>query len=197
MLRNDLYRRIDEDVRDWINERRFIPRFLISSAVFLIVFLFMSLVVHTPIPLADELIASTVAAVLVFVLVGRRFEHSRGAAQRRVALRKQVDDVVFTESDFVRELEQVLQRLERLAPTLDSVTGDRDIQDLWMRSGENTGRVLDLLRQLLTMKPWKRAARELSRGRLSGKTRESFVERRTEPAVILLYHELSRSARQD
>lgn len=197
MLRNELYRRIDEDVRDWINERRFIPRFLISSLAFLIVFLFMSLVVHTPIPLADELIASTAAAVLVYVLVGRWFEQSRSAAQRRMTLRKQVDEVIFTEAEFVRELEEILRRLEGAEPTLASLTGGRDVQQLWNRSGESTGRVLDLLRQLLNLKPWKQAAREVKRGRISGRTLDALEEKGADPSLILLYHELNRSSRQE
>lgn len=194
LLRNELYRRIDEDVRDWINERRFIPRFLISSGVFLLVFLFLALAVHTPIPLVDEILGSGAAAIFTYIMIGRYFENSRSAMQRRIALRAQVDNVVFTESGYVKELEEVLQRLERAEPDLSSVAGGEDVQHLWKANMDSTRHVHGLLRRLLRSKLWKRADRDIRRGRLSSTVSSSFEEKKTDPAVILLYHELSRTA---
>jgi hypothetical protein len=59
-------------VRAWINERRFIPRFLIASAVFLVVYLFMSLVIIDPIPVVDEVLIAGGVAIFSFVIAGRR-----------------------------------------------------------------------------------------------------------------------------
>ena len=36
LLRNELYRVIESQVKRWISEQRFIPRFLISAGVFLL-----------------------------------------------------------------------------------------------------------------------------------------------------------------
>ena len=47
-FRNELYRKVEQSVKIWVAERRFIPRFLISSALFLVTYLFMSLVVRDP-----------------------------------------------------------------------------------------------------------------------------------------------------
>lgn len=194
ILKNELYRRIDEDVRDWINEKRFIPRFLISSVVFLLVFLFLALVIHTPIPLVDELLGSTAAAIFTFILVGRRFEHSRSAATRRSALRTQVDNIVFTESVFVRLLEQVFQRLEHVEPALESITGEEDAHAVWAHDRELTTEVIELLRELLGTRPYKRAVRDLRRTRISDKTAEAIESGAVDPAAILLYYELKKSA---
>lgn len=112
LLRNELYRRIDADVRTWIGEQRFIPRFLISAAAFLISFLFMSLVIRDPIPIVDELLISLAIATVVFIAVGKRFVQSEPAGKRRIMLRSKVDGIVFTESPFVREVETILHRME-------------------------------------------------------------------------------------
>ncbi len=216
-LRTELYRRADEDVRDWINERRFIPRFLFASMIFLVVFLFMSLVVHTPIPLLDELLASGAAGATAFVMAGRFFEKTGVAVQRRDALHAQVDNVLFNESDYVHKLENAFHHLDRTGAAVSSGSADRynhgydqdgryhdgsdetsslerKLQDLWQDNREETQRVLELLKTLLGVNPWKRAARELRRGRLSRKVEDLVHRGEVEPALITLYDKLRRSA---
>ena len=117
MLRNELYRRIEDDVRDWINERRFIPRFLIAAGVFLVIYLFLAVVIRDPLPVLDETLIGLAVAALAFVVTGRRFEQSKAASQRRVQLRSKVDGVVFSEDPFVVEVEALLQQLEGREPT--------------------------------------------------------------------------------
>lgn len=194
ILRNELYRRIDEDVRDWINERRFIPRFLISSAAFLVVFLFLSLVVHTPIPLVDELLGAGAAGVVTYLFLGRRFDNSRTAANRRVALRGRVDSAVFTEDPWVRSLEEILRRLERRDDLFAPPDATEAASELWKADRGRTSQVVQYLRQLMTTKPYRQLMRDLRRGSLSSSTRSRIDSGEVVPALGILLRELTASA---
>lgn len=194
ILRNELYRRIDEDVRDWINEERFIPRFLIASAAFLIVFLFLALVVHTPIPLIDELLGAGAAGVVVFLFVGRRFESSRAAGNRRVALRSRVDSAVFSEEEFVRQLESILRRLEQQEDVFAPVPATEEARDLWHTHRERTAQVVAYLRDLLHTPHYRKLTKELKRGAFSSKMEQAVETADVIPALVLLLRELTASA---
>ncbi|SIP97967.1 hypothetical protein SAMN05920897_10273 [Alkalispirochaeta americana] len=194
LLRNELYRKIEEDVRDWINEKRFIPRFLIASGAFLVVFFFLALVVHTPIPLVDELLGSTAAGVITFLAVGRQFERSRSASRRRLSLRAKIDGVVFQEDPFVQRLELVVRRLERSEPTLDSVIGGEDTRLLWEEHPDHAARVVELLRLQITQKPYRILSKAMKQGNLPGNLAQAVEEGLLHPVVVLLYHEMRRTA---
>jgi hypothetical protein len=194
ILRNELYRRIDEDVRDWINERRFIPRFLIASGAFLVVFLFLALVVHTPIPLVDELLGAGAAGIVVFIFVGRRFESSRAAGNRRVALRTRVDSAVFSEEQFVRQLEAILRRLEQQQDLFAPVSATPEARELWRQHREPTAQVIAYLRDLLHTPQYRKLSKEMKRGSLSSKTEQAVETADVIPALILLLRELTASA---
>jgi hypothetical protein len=190
MLRNELYRRIETDVRDWINERRFIPRFLIASTIFLMVYLFMAVVIRDPIPIVDELLIAGGSGIAGFFVVGRRFEQSRVASRRRVALRAKVDGVVFSESPFVLEAEDLLHALEEVSPesreypseTVDAAT------HLWARFPDETSEVLSHLRQMVNVSPYRVLAREMRKGSLSRKTVPQVEQGLLVPAAVhLLY----------
>jgi len=113
-LRNSLYRQIESDVRDWINERRFVPRFLLSAASFVVVYLFMALVIRDPVPFADEFLIATGAAVGFYLVLGRRFEQSKNASEKRASIRHRVDAITFEESHFVHSMEEILYRIESI-----------------------------------------------------------------------------------
>ncbi len=194
ILRNELYRRIDEDVRDWINEKRFIPRFLLSSLAFLLAFFFMALVIHTPIPLVDELLGAGAVGVLVFVLLGRRFDNSRSASERRLALRARVDAAVFSEEEYVRSLEAILRRMEGQENIFLQPTRTEEAAELWRRDRERTAQVVGYIRQLLTTKPYRVLLKELRRGSLSSRTENSIESGQVIPALVLLLRELNASA---
>lgn len=107
-LRNELYRMVDASVRLWIGELRFIPRFLISTAVFLVVYFVTSYFIRDPLPIIDELVLGLVAAVVAFLWLGRRYGASQQATARRAELRAAVDRISFTESSFLKRVEEVL-----------------------------------------------------------------------------------------
>jgi hypothetical protein len=205
VLRNELYRRVDEDLRDWVSENRFIPRFLVASAAFLLVFLFLALVVHTPIPLVDELLGSTAAAAVVFILVGRLFEQSVSVSRRRNNLRAQIDNIIFTENPFARELEALFRALEvhQADLVLDGsyrpTHGDHPegtwsyAGAVWELDSHRTADVLEMLRSTLALKPYRRLAREMKKGTISSKTSEAITARRVEPTLVHLYRFLETS----
>ena len=107
-LRAELHRLADLGAQRWLADRRFIPKFLISAATFVVVYFFFSFVIRDPLPVLDEIVAGVGGAVLAFVLLGRADQRSAQAAAKRDALRAAVDRVTFVESAFVRSVEQAL-----------------------------------------------------------------------------------------
>lgn len=112
LLRNDLYRLIEQAVRDWTAERKFIPRFLISTGFFLVVYFVMSVVVRDPIPMIDEILIGLVGAVLLYAFLTKRASDSKAATEMKVKLRTKVDEIVFNEDVFVKDAELYLQYCE-------------------------------------------------------------------------------------
>lgn len=115
-LRNTLYRQTESDIRDWIYERRFIPRFLLSSGTFIVGYFFFALVIRDPIPFADEFLLSLGLSILTYILLGRRYQQSKGASEKRARIRERIDSVAFQENKFVHELETLLYAIETIPP---------------------------------------------------------------------------------
>lgn len=112
LFRNELYRQIEAGVKSWMGDVRFIPKFLISSVVFLICYFFMSFVIRDPLPVIDEVAISLAAAIITYILLGRRDLTSKAATKKRLALRVTVDRIIFRESNFVKQVEAALHRNE-------------------------------------------------------------------------------------
>lgn len=197
MLRNDLYRRIENDVRDWINERRFIPRFLLAAGAFLVVYLFLSVVIRDPLPVLDELLIGLGAAIITFIVVGRRFEQSRAAARRRVTLRSKVDAVVFSEDRFVYTLEELVQQLEERDPFESAVPDEirAAAEELHRTYPDETADVVHHLRSTVAAKPYRNLARQIKRGRVGIATREQIEQGILVPSVVRLLKVLTETRR--
>ena len=56
-------------LRKYLQERRYIPRLLISAGAFLLAYLFFSLAVPDPIPLADELLFSFIVSAALWIIL--------------------------------------------------------------------------------------------------------------------------------
>lgn len=182
MLRNDLYRFVERDVRDWVAERRFIPRFLLSAGTFFLVYVGLFIAVPDPLPFFDEAIIGVGAAILVFAMLGRRFEQSKVASSRRIALRNKVDSVVFSEDPFTRELEDLMVRLDRAEPV--------DAAELVQNHPDASARVIEYLRDLLKRKDYRRYRKEERRGKLGRATKEQIELGEITPALVQLYEAL-------
>lgn len=116
-LRNEMYRVVELAVKDWRAEKRFIPRFLISTAVFLVVYFTFSFMIRDPIPMIDEIIAGIIASVVCYFALVKRDYGSRIPTEMRIRLRKKFDEVVFHYDEFVLRSEEVYQYYESLQDT--------------------------------------------------------------------------------
>ncbi|MDR1931322.1 MAG: hypothetical protein LBQ57_00730 [Spirochaetales bacterium] len=116
LLRGDLYRLADEAVKQWVFEQRFIPRFLICAGVFLVAYFFASFVIRDPLPVIDELLIAGAASVITWLLIGKRFLASRSAEEKRGELYTIIDAIAFTESDFVKKVEDYLAQFDGADP---------------------------------------------------------------------------------
>ena len=112
LLRNDLYRMIEQSVKEWSAERKFIPRFLISTGCFLLVYLLASVVIRDPLPMIDEILIGLAAAAGLYFFLARKDTSSREVTEKKVRLRMKVDEIVFNEDSFVKDAEQYLQKCE-------------------------------------------------------------------------------------
>ncbi len=161
-FRNELYRLIEEEVRNWIGESRFIPRFLIAAGVFLAAFVVLSLAVRDPLPVVDEIALSLGAAFAAFLLRRRRDMQSDAALSKRMKLRSKVDGIVFSESELVKRLESVLHDEER-GTVESSVAGlSREVDPVISAGGEGEAEeVLSYLRARFAGRDYRKREKRL------------------------------------
>ncbi len=107
-FRNNLYRIVENSVNNWIAESRFIPRFISSAVVFLVLYFFLSFAIRDPLPMIDEIAAGIGGAVIFYLFMGKRYKASAPASRLRGHYRGVVDRIVFQESDFVKALEKII-----------------------------------------------------------------------------------------
>jgi len=112
MFRNELYRLVEAAVKNWIFNQRFIPKFLISTGVFLVTYFFFSYVVRDPVPMVDETVLGLGAGILTYIMLGKKDMSSDRAMKKRVELRAKVDRIKFTESEFLKAVESLLYENE-------------------------------------------------------------------------------------
>ncbi len=195
LLRNELYRRIENDVRDWINEQRFIPRFLIAAGAFMLTFLFMAIVIRDPIPVIDETLISLGVGIVVFILVGRRFEQSKVAGQKRVMIRSRVDSVVFSEDSYVVAVEELLHRLEETdhASAVASTELAELAREIRAKDPAKTARIIEYLRALIHAAPYRGLERSLRKGRGTGRFDGKIETGMVVPALVTMHSLLAKS----
>ncbi|MFO8065531.1 MAG: hypothetical protein ACQETQ_05995 [Spirochaetota bacterium] len=177
-FRNQLYRLIEDKVREWMAESRFIPRFLIAAGVFLVAFVVLSVAVRDPLPVIDEIALSLGAAFAAFLMRRRRDMRSDEASTKRMKLRSKVDGIVFSESEFVKRLEGLLQEEENSTPdtALDRLLSSGEEEAL-AGYEEEAAECLSYLRAKFGSKDYKKKAKRIlskdGQG-LSTRDRESF-----------------------
>ena len=122
-FRNELYLIGERALRRWNAEDRFLVRFLAASVVFVLVFLFLSIVVRDPVPLLDELVISAAVSIGAYFALVRRDLASQRVERRRIEIRSAIDRTVFEESELVHRLEETLHGHEgNDVPTIDQPT---------------------------------------------------------------------------
>ncbi len=125
-LRDDLYRIAERSIRRWDAEARFVPRFLLSAAVFVVAFLFFSLVVRDPLPVLDELLIAFGLAAALYTVLRRRGRLSEPVERKRIAVQKQIDAIMFTESDVVSRFENQLHLHEAMDDPVRALRDQRE-----------------------------------------------------------------------
>jgi hypothetical protein len=178
MFRNELYRQIEVGVRNWLSDARFVPKFLISAAVFVLIYFFMSFVIRDPLPVIDEIAIGLAAAVVVFLLLGRRDMNSKVATKKRLDLRVIVDRITFRESGFVKLVEEALHRNE--TGSMEEVVRqivDPVRQELDPEVREEAAQFIRALESRFDFKKLEREERSLKRimGRSRGDLNKSFA----------------------
>lgn len=139
LIRKTLHGELETGLRRDALDRGFYPRLLASAAVFLVLYLFLSIVVRDPVPLVDELLAGGLGAAAAWFALERRSLSSDAFSRRSTTLRRTLDTALFRPSRAAAYLEEVLQDaetldLERLADYPASVGGggfpEEDIREL-------------------------------------------------------------------
>jgi hypothetical protein len=204
LFRNDLYRMIEGAVKKWVMEVRFIPRFVMSAAVFLITYLFLSFVIRDPIPVIDEVLIGGGLALVAYFLLGRRDQRSNLALKSRVELRTAVDRIVFEENSFVKEVEEALQRNESdgrdkvLRQMLDNPSGQFNVADK-----DDVRQMLSYLEKRFGAKEYKKQEKLISRAKNVSRN-ESVVEvlskwsesKKIDLSLFDIYRRVKRSYKQ-
>jgi hypothetical protein len=199
-FRNELYRLIEDEVRDWIGESRFIPRFLISAGVFLLVYVGLSLTVRDPLPVVDEIALALGAAIGAFMLRRRRDMRSDAALSKRMKLRSKVDGIVFSESEFVKELEGLLHDEESSSAEsiVDGLSRNGEAELGAEHEGE-AGEVLSYLKAKLGAADYKKQEKRLlsrDRGGLNDREKENLkrwaASKKIDLPLFALYVRLKR-----
>jgi hypothetical protein len=114
MFKNDLYRLIESAVKSWISDIRFIPHFILSAVLFLVIYLTAAVVVRDPIPVIDELALALGGSITLFFVLTKKDQNSEKTSKKRLELRLVMDKIVFEEDEFVKEVEEVLHYNESI-----------------------------------------------------------------------------------
>lgn len=147
-----LYNQIDRGVDRWIVDARYVPRLLISAAVFLVVYFFFSLAVRDPIPVLDELILGLGAAIATGVFISRRDKKSDMAMRRRLELKQAALRSEFDLIEGLGNLEEYLDEMMK-SETLDladqlTLTKKSQLKVLKIENkGEWIGEVREMLKR--------------------------------------------------
>jgi hypothetical protein len=202
LFRNELYRLVEAEVKRWVTDARFIPRFILSAVIFLLSYLFLSFVVRDPLPILDELAISLALSIVGYILLGRRDLKSESALKKRIALRSKVDTIVFTESEFVRRLETALiaKEDEGAEDLLNQViAGNADL--LAEGHAEEAVQMVQYLEVMFQSSEFKRTQKRLQRleGSMPDRDRDSmrrWIEtRKVDVPLLALYMQLKKEVK--
>lgn len=100
-LRKNLYEYMEKGTRRHFLDKGYYLRLALSTAAFIVVYLFFSIFVRDPVPLIDELLLGSLAAVAVFLISERRALASPAHLDSMLRLRRAIDAAFFSESRVV------------------------------------------------------------------------------------------------
>jgi hypothetical protein len=115
-IRAELYAAMEKGARKYFLDKGYYLRLALSSTVFVVVYLFLSIVVRDPVPLIDELLLGSLAAAAVFFASERKALSSRGHLETVLLLRRALDVAYFSESRIVDLFEAWRDEVLALGP---------------------------------------------------------------------------------
>lgn len=116
LIRTVLHEELEKGLRKDTLDRGFYLRLVISAGVFLVLYLFLSIVIRDPVPLVDELLVGGLGAFAAWFALERRALSSEDLALRSAYLRRTLDAAIFRPSLAAKYLEEFLQDVETLDP---------------------------------------------------------------------------------
>jgi hypothetical protein len=169
LLKNDLYRMVEMGVKKWVSDVRFIPKFIISAVIFVVVYFFLSIVIPDPIPVIDEVGIGLAIALVTYFLLGRRDIKSNLAGKRRLTLRTAVDRIVFLESPFVKSIEKNLHEnesgtIEEIAQKILEPSAETELSQQQREEAKHFVRVCEIMFKLHSAKKDEKILRKYLEG---------------------------------
>ncbi len=96
-----------------IQERHYIPRLILSALIFLLVYLFLSLVVRDPIPMVDELLAAALCTALFWVWAMRRDSALAVGSKLLLTLGTKIRSAEVVVDDFLDPVEAYIYDIDK------------------------------------------------------------------------------------
>lgn len=115
-VRSELHGAMEKGARRHFLEKGYYLRLAMTTATFIVVYLFFSIVVRDPLPLIDELLLGGFAAAAVFYASERRALSSPRHLDALVSLRQALDGAYFSESRVVDLVESWRDEAIALGP---------------------------------------------------------------------------------
>jgi hypothetical protein len=117
-LRALLHEELEKGARADVLDRGFYLRLLVSASVFLVFYLFLSVVIRDPVPLVDEFLVGGLGSAACWLALERRSLFLSRFLARLAALRTSLDSALFQSSRVCRALEESLQDAEPWIPEI-------------------------------------------------------------------------------
>ncbi len=95
----------------WRQEKSYIPRFLLSSALFLFLYLFFSVVIPDPIPMLDEIVFAFLGGAALFIILSRLDERSAFVKAKMAELDEEIENASVTVTDEMMAIEEYYESL--------------------------------------------------------------------------------------
>ncbi len=114
-IRPALETAMQNGLREWLLDRGFIPRVALCSGVFLVLYLFFSIVVRDPVPVLDEFSIGAIGTVVAWKMLSSRALGSSVASATVTGVLKELETASYRNSGAVAWFEDRLAELD--APT--------------------------------------------------------------------------------
>ena len=160
---------LDKWIGYQIQDRHYPKRFIVSSIVFLFLYLFCSLTVHDPIPIIDEIAIGLVGAFITWHILSSHDIEAKDTKEKKNLLHESVMKAEFSYSSFMSDIEEYYQKIEEIGfKELLSMIADNTLPEYGFEYQLGFGQALDSYLGF-SKKLEKRYVEEIKKNRISGK----------------------------